>query len=192
MASSKLDVGICLDETCGLSVQTGGTSETIQTFLALNHLSTCHQSLSLLRLKHRFGKWNWKETMHLSDYPSSIRPKTFIGLIIRATCHFHHCPSPTENEARTSVSSNVIVKGIHNMSRSQWPRGLRRGSAAARLLRLRVWIPPGVWMSVSCECCVVSGRGLYVEPITRPEESFRVWCVWVWYWSLDNEDTLTH
>jgi len=27
--------------------------------------------------------------------------------------------------------------------RSQWPRGLRRGSAAARLLRLWVRIPPG-------------------------------------------------
>jgi hypothetical protein len=32
-------------------------------------------------------------------------------------------------------------------------------------------------MSVSCECCVLSGRGLCVELITRPEESFRVWCV---------------
>ena len=32
--------------------------------------------------------------------------------------------------------------------RSQWPRGLRRRSAAARLLRLWVRIPPGAWMSV--------------------------------------------
>ena len=30
------------------------------------------------------------------------------------------------------------------------------GSAAARLLGLRVRIPSGEWMSVSCECCVVS------------------------------------
>ena len=37
-------------------------------------------------------------------------------------------------------------------------RGLRRGSAAARLLGLRVRIPPGPWMSVSYECCVLSGR----------------------------------
>ena len=36
--------------------------------------------------------------------------------------------------------------------RSQWPRDLRRRSAAARLLGLRVRIPPGAWMSVSCEC----------------------------------------
>ena len=61
--------------------------------------------------------------------------------------------------------------------RSQWPSGLRRGSAAARLLRLWVQIPPGAWMPVSCECCVLSGRGLCDELITRPEESYRLWCV---------------
>ena len=49
--------------------------------------------------------------------------------------------------------------------------------AAARLLRLWVRIPPGAWMFVCCECCVLSGRGLYDEPITRPEESYRLWCV---------------
>ena len=38
-------------------------------------------------------------------------------------------------------------------SRSQWPRGLRLLSAAARLPRLWVRIPPGAWMSV-VECCV--------------------------------------
>jgi hypothetical protein len=39
--------------------------------------------------------------------------------------------------------------------RSQWPCGLRRGSVAARLLGSWVRIPPGAWMSVSCECCVI-------------------------------------
>jgi hypothetical protein len=28
-----------------------------------------------------------------------------------------------------------------------------------------------------CKCCVLSGRGLCEGPITRPEESYRVWCV---------------
>jgi hypothetical protein len=32
-------------------------------------------------------------------------------------------------------------------------------------------------MSVSFECCVLSGRGLYVGLITRPEESYRLWCM---------------
>jgi len=35
----------------------------------------------------------------------------------------------------------------------------------------------GGWMSVSCEYCVLSGRGLCVGLTTRPEESYRVWCV---------------
>ena len=62
-------------------------------------------------------------------------------------------------------------------SRSQWPRGLRCGSAAARLLRLWVRIPPRACMFVCCECCVLSGRGLCDGLITRPEESYRLWCV---------------
>ena len=63
------------------------------------------------------------------------------------------------------------------MSRSQWQRGLRRRSAAARLLRSWVRIPPGAWIFVCCECCVLSGRGLCDELITRPEEPYRLWCV---------------
>ena len=61
--------------------------------------------------------------------------------------------------------------------RSQWPRGLRRRSAAARLLRSWVRILPRTWMFVCCECCVLSRRGLWDELITRPEESYRLWCV---------------
>ena len=62
-------------------------------------------------------------------------------------------------------------------SRSQWPRGLRRRSAAACLLRSWVRIPPGAWMFVCCDCCVLSGRGLCDGLITRPEESYRLCCV---------------
>jgi len=32
-------------------------------------------------------------------------------------------------------------------------------------------------MFVCCECFVLSGRGLCDELITRPEESYRLWCV---------------
>ena len=61
--------------------------------------------------------------------------------------------------------------------RSHWLLGLRRGSEATCLLRLWVRILPGAWMSVYCECCVLSGRGLCDGLITRPEESYRLWCV---------------
>ena len=42
--------------------------------------------------------------------------------------------------------------------RSRWPRGLRRGSAVTRCLGLRVRIPPGARMSISCE-----GFGFFLE-----------------------------
>jgi hypothetical protein len=71
--------------------------------------------------------------------------------------------------------------------RSQWPRGLRRGSSAARLLRSWVRIPREAWMFVCCECCVMSGRGLCDGLITLPEESYRLWRVVV----CDQENSKT-
>ena len=52
------------------------------------------------------------------------------------------------------------------------------GSAAPRLLGLRLKSRRRHGcLSVCCECCVLSGRGLCVDLITHPEESYRVWCV---------------
>ena len=53
-------------------------------------------------------------------------------------------------------------------SRSQRPHGLRRASEAARLLGLGS-NSTEVWIFVSCDCCVLSGTGLCVGLITRPE-----------------------
>ena len=72
-----------------------------------------------------------------------------------------------------------IIYDIFVNYRPQWPRGLRRRSAAARVLRSWVQIPPEAWMFVCCECCVLSGRSLCDELITRPEESYRLCCVTV-------------
>jgi hypothetical protein len=60
---------------------------------------------------------------------------------------------------------NIILLG-----RSRWPCGLKRGSATACLLGWWVRIPLGTWMSVFCEYCVLSGRGLCVGYVTGPEE----------------------
>ena len=73
--------------------------------------------------------------------------------------------------AEVQLHSLTSVSGW--VRRSQWPRGLSRWSVAARLLRSWVRIPPGAWMFV----WVLSGRGLCDEVITRPEESYRLWCV---------------
>jgi hypothetical protein len=75
----------------------------------------------------------------------------------------------------------IVTVYIHfmyycNQNQSKQLHGLKRGSAAARFLGLRVRIPPGNGC-LGCECCVMSGRGLCDVVITRPEESFRMWCV---------------
>ena len=47
-------------------------------------------------------------------------------------------------------------------------------------------------MFVCCECCVLSGSGLCDELITRPEESYRLWCVVVCdLENLKNEEAMT-
>jgi hypothetical protein len=58
------------------------------------------------------------------------------------------------------VRVSGIAAGKIEKGRSRWPRDLRRGSAAARLLGLWVRIPSDAWMSVSCECCVLTGGHL--------------------------------
>jgi hypothetical protein len=68
-----------------------------------------------------------------------------------------------------------LICGV--VRRPRWPRGLRRRSAVTRLLKLWVRIPPGAWIFVCCECCVLSGRGLCDELITSPVESYRMLCV---------------
>ena len=73
--------------------------------------------------------------------------------------------------------------------RSQWLRGLRRGSAALAPWDFMFESRRGTWISV---CCELSDRGPCNRLITRPEESFRVWCVWAWVWGFDSEEALAH
>jgi hypothetical protein len=59
--------------------------------------------------------------------------------------------------AHTSVTESFDITWLLSLlGRSQWPRGLKRGSTAARLLGLRVRIPPGgMDVSVLSVLCVV-------------------------------------
>jgi hypothetical protein len=70
-------------------------------------------------------------------------------------------------------ASPLTSKHYYLHGRSQWPRSLRP---------LAYWdcgleSHRGHGMSVSCECCVLSGRGLCDGLITCPGESYRVWRV---------------
>ena len=73
------------------------------------------------------------------------------------------------------ISRNYLA--LTRVRCSRWPRDLKRGSAAAPLLGLRVRIPLRAWLSVSCECYVLSGGGFCDGPITRIEEIYRLWGV---------------
>jgi hypothetical protein len=113
-------------------------------------------------------------------------PRHFVSSFLRAEAggsvllqHVWTC-SIYQNIRRPVVEtpSTLYISTSRQIGWSLWPRGLRRVSAAARFLGIRVRIPPGAWMSVSCECCVLSGRGLYLWLIIHPEESYRVWRVY--------------
>jgi hypothetical protein len=81
--------------------------------------------------------------------------------------------------ALVSLTTLSVIQTVEFIMISQWSRGLSFGSAAAHLQGLRFRIPLGPWVSISCECCVLSCRGLCDGSITRPEEFYRVWCVCV-------------
>jgi len=57
--------------------------------------------------------------------------------------------------ANNNEGSKSLINIVYYIQcQCQWSLPRRSGSAAARLLGLRVRIPPGEWMYVSCECCV--------------------------------------
>jgi len=69
-----------------------------------------------------------------------------------------------------------IYTHTHTTGRSHWPHGLRRGSAGIAYWDCGFKSHEGHGC-LSCQCRVLSGRDLCDELITRPEESYRLWCV---------------
>ena len=71
---------------------------------------------------------------------------------------------------RTASDKLLCTRFYSLQRRSQWPRGLRRRSAAARLLGLRVRIPPVAWMFVclvSVVCCQVEVSATSLSLVQR-------------------------
>ena len=67
------------------------------------------------------------------------------------------------------LPSDVFAILNNFVSRSQWPRGITRGSAADRLLGLRVRTSPGALMFFSYECCMF----YRYRPLRRADPSSR-------------------
>ena len=90
-----------------------------------------------------------------------------------------------EDFSRICVENSSCIKEWQQYSQSHWPSDQRRGSAADRWLGLRVRIPPGAWVSVSCECCVLWGlrRAYHSSRGVLPT----VVCHCVWSRNLRNE-----
>ena len=110
--------------------------------------------------------------------PNDSQSSVFSSLTVRQLWSEKSRTLTDWNKTPCELTASVWFGGPKRLiCRSQWPRGLRRGSSAARLLRLWVRIPPGAWMFVCCESYVLSGRGLCDGLITRPEESYRLWRV---------------
>jgi hypothetical protein len=90
------------------------------------------------------------------------------------------------------VTSLVFCLAKNRRSRSQWPRGLRRRSAAARLLKLWVRIPPWtkMYVSLSVVCFQVevsaTSWSLFQRSPTDCGASF------VWSRNLENQEALAH
>jgi len=74
----------------------------------------------------------------------------------------------------------------YKVCRSRWSRALRRGSAAARLLGLRVRNPQGAGISAYSECCLLSSGYLRIGLISRAEEFYRMRCVCKWSQNLNS------
>jgi hypothetical protein len=107
-----------------------------------------------------------------AGYLEHTQPMTAAGIALHSSycdVHFFNCIF--------SHKSLKIYTLMYCVCRSQWLCGLRPRSTAASLLRSWVRIPPGAWMFVCCVLCVLSGRGLCDEMITRPDESYRLWRV---------------
>jgi hypothetical protein len=116
---------------------------------------------------------------HYFIWPISFA--TFCRLAYRTVTAWYSAHTRGKNTAVIDKKGRIILLPYASSV------GLMGGSAAVRFLGLRVRILPAAWMSVSCECRVLSGRGLCVGLITSPEESYQLWCVWVWSWSLEKK-----
>jgi hypothetical protein len=96
------------------------------------------------------------------------------------TVHDHYCVFFSKITTARLMFLNYPRRGlklpIPLAARSKaWSCGrLHAGSAGSN--------PAEAWLSFCFECCMLSGRGRYFGMITRPEESYWVWCVWVWSW----------
>jgi len=94
---------------------------------------------------------------------------------------------------RTSFSVGVLNSAIFNSFYNPVEFGTILEGLQNFFLGVGRFEPPTppIRYATICECCVLSGKRLCIRLISRPEESYRLWCFWVWSLSLVNEGALT-
>jgi len=128
------------------------------------------------------GKWVcsfWSYTFKLDLVPLvriKLGPLERWPLIPRITIC---CPTDYVRNGLQATPANSSSQNTPHKMQNADPSGrtVYSGSVAARLLELRVRITPEAWVSVSCQCWPLSGKGLWNGPIFHPEEPYRVWCI---------------
>ena len=95
------------------------------------------------------------------------------------SCHFRHPSHPPWFDHSNNIRGISSIDKVWSFQFDHllYNLSFSHTSAAPRLLKLWVRIPPDAWMFVCCECCVLSGRDLCNGLITGPEESYRLWRV---------------
>ena len=88
-------------------------------------------------------------SIELNYYINMFSPKhlVFLQTVIRVVVA-NTIKAVQYNKACLKIPTLTLETLLAHKCRSQWPRGLRRRSAAARLLRSWVRIPPGAWIFV--------------------------------------------
>ena len=125
----------------------------------------------------------YKVELFLRQNHNELRWWTSLLTVINLGFHYVSCQLITASwtiifnvvsfisEAKVCLQTNrscFLNQRFHRTKgRSQYSRGLRRRSVGPRLLKLCVRIPQAAWISVCCECCVLSGSGLCDGLITR-------------------------
>jgi hypothetical protein len=108
-------------------------------------LSHQHMTNPLFPHKYDENRYSLKNISQICDYPKIFWASNCPGDDFHCPVYSHHW------------NVYIYVDELYTVSTQD---GLRCGSAAARLLWLRVRLPPGACMSVCCDQCVLSGRGL--------------------------------
>jgi len=98
------------------------------------------------------------------------------------------CDEPITRPEESYQMWYVVVCDLEtSRMRRPWPTGGCCAKLKKKIYSLALF--RSLW------CFRIISRFIYlfcVRIITRPEESYRVWCVWVWSWSLENEEALAH